>query len=65
MYTSIIEKNVKESFLNIEMVLRIYLTLLITNCTGERSFSKLKFKKKSTTIFDVTKEIELFSYNEF
>ena len=25
-----------------EIVLKIYLTLMVTNCSGERSFSKLK-----------------------
>ncbi|XP_018398453.1 PREDICTED: uncharacterized protein LOC108776350 [Cyphomyrmex costatus] len=40
MYSLIIDKGVRESFPNVEMVLRIYLTLMICNVTGERSFSK-------------------------
>ena len=41
MYSLIIEKGVRETFPNTEMVLRTYLTLMISNCTGKRSFSKL------------------------
>ena len=41
MYSLIINQRVRDSFPNTEMVLRIYLTLMISNCTGERSFSKL------------------------
>ena len=32
-------------FVNVEIVLRIYLSLMVTNCTGERSFSKLNIIK--------------------
>lgn len=42
MYSLIINENVRESFPNVEIVLRIYLTLMISNCSGKRSFSKLK-----------------------
>jgi len=35
----------ESTFPNIEIALRIYLTLMPTNCTGERSFSKLKIIK--------------------
>lgn len=47
MYSLIINKGVRESFPNVEMVLRIYLTLMISNCSGERSFSKLKLIKNT------------------
>ena len=30
-----------ESFPNLNITLRIYLCLMVSNCTGERSFSKL------------------------
>ncbi|XP_050530959.1 zinc finger MYM-type protein 1-like [Daktulosphaira vitifoliae] len=36
---------ISSTFPNIEICLRIYLSLMITNCTGERSFSYLKFLK--------------------
>ena len=32
-------------FPNVETALRIYLSLMITNCSGERSFSRLKHIK--------------------
>ena len=41
----IIENQLKDSFPNVEIILRIYLVLMITNCSAERSFSKLKLLK--------------------
>ena len=37
--------SLESTFPNIEIALRIYLTMMTTNCTGERSFSKLKIVK--------------------
>ena len=39
-------------FTNVEILLRMYLCLMVTNCTGERSFSKLRRIKNAqrTTI---------------
>ena len=34
-----------ETFPNVEIALRIYLCMFVTNCTGERSFSKLRLIK--------------------
>ena len=34
-----------ETFANVEIVLRLYLFMFVTNCTGERSFSKMKLIK--------------------
>ena len=45
MYNLIIEKDVQDAFPNVEIILRIYLTLMITNCSTERSFSKLELIK--------------------
>ena len=45
MYQLIHDKRAKESFPNVEMALRIYLVLMITNCSAERSVSKLKLTK--------------------
>jgi hypothetical protein len=45
MYQLIHDKRVKESFPNVEIALRMYLVLMITNCSAERSFSKLKLIK--------------------
>ena len=41
LYKLIIDKRVKYSFPNVEIALRM-LILMVTNCSGERSFSKLK-----------------------
>ena len=45
LYKLIIDKHVKFSFPNVEIALRMYLILMVTNCSGERSFSKLKYIK--------------------
>ena len=49
MYTAIIEKCVHCAFPNIEIALRIYLTLMVTNCSSERSFSKMLIKNRLRT----------------
>ena len=45
MYKLILDKQVQGSFPNVEIVLRMYLVLMISNCTAERSFSKMKLIK--------------------
>ena len=45
LYKLIIDKRVKCSFPNVEIALRMYVILMVTNCSGERSFSKLKYIK--------------------
>lgn len=42
MYQTLIEKDVQTAFPNVEVALRIYLVIMVTNCSGERSFSRLK-----------------------
>jgi hypothetical protein len=42
MYLLIKDNSLETCYPNIEIALQIYLTLMVTNCTGERSFSKLK-----------------------
>ena len=41
-YRFLVEKKLQALFPNIEIAYRIYLTLMVTNCSGERSFSALK-----------------------
>ena len=42
----IIKKNrLHSTFFNAEIVLRLYLSMMVTNCTSERSFSKMKLIK--------------------
>ncbi|XP_073499099.1 zinc finger MYM-type protein 1-like [Phyllobates terribilis] len=36
------EHNLTQTFCNTEIILRIYLSMMVSNCAGERSFSKLK-----------------------
>lgn len=36
------DEELTETFPNVEITLRIYLTLMTSNCTSERAFSKLK-----------------------
>ncbi|XP_060836346.1 uncharacterized protein LOC132919011 [Rhopalosiphum padi] len=45
LYRIIEENNLQCTFPNIEVVLRIYLVLMVSNCSGERSFSKMKLIK--------------------
>ena len=44
-YKLFMENSLESCFPNVEIVLRIYLSLMITNCSGERSFSTLKDRK--------------------
>ena len=45
MYKLIVDKDLKSSFPNVEILLRMYLVLMVTNCTAELFFSKLKVVK--------------------
>lgn len=45
MYKTIIDEELLSVFPNIEIILRIYLCLFVTNVSDERSFSKLKYIK--------------------
>ena len=55
MLTLMLKNNFSTSFPNIYILLRHYLTLPVTNCTGERSFSHLK-RIKSTLRSTQTQE---------
>lgn len=41
MYRLIIDKQLVSCFPNLEVCLRMFLSMMVTNCSGERSFSKL------------------------
>lgn len=45
MYSLTKADSLESTFPNIEIALQKYLTMMPTNCTGERSFSKLKIFK--------------------
>ena len=44
-YTMIKKDNLESTFANIEIALRIFLSMMVTNCMGERSFSMSKLIK--------------------
>ena len=45
MYLQLIENELDEAFSNVSIMFKIYLCMFVTNCKGERSFSKLKLLK--------------------
>lgn len=45
LYKIIHDDKIESAFPNMETALRIYFSLMITNCSAERSFSKLKILK--------------------
>ena len=52
----IVEYNMECTFPNVEISLRIFLTLMVTSCTTERSFSQMNRIKKSKENNDETRE---------
>lgn len=46
-YRKLISDQLKYVFPNVEIALRIVLCMMVTNCTGERSFSRLKLIKNN------------------
>ena len=44
-YRLLHENHLQNSYPNVEIALRIYLSMMVTNCSGERSFSKLSLIK--------------------
>ena len=45
LYKLIKEKQMEAAFPNTEIILRIFICFMISNCSGESSFSKLKLTK--------------------
>ncbi|XP_038637303.1 zinc finger MYM-type protein 1-like [Scyliorhinus canicula] len=45
LYKIIVEDNIECAFPNVDIGFRIFLTLMVTNCSAERSFSQLKYIK--------------------
>ena len=45
LYKIILEDNIECAFPNVDIAFRIFLTLMVTNCSAERSFSRLKYIK--------------------
>ena len=42
LYKLIVDKRVQDTFPNVAIALRMFLVLMVTNCSAERSFCKLK-----------------------
>ena len=42
LYQIIFKQNIQMAFPNVEAIMRLFLSLMVTNCSGERSFSRLK-----------------------
>ena len=62
MYTLVKSSGLDSAFPNVEVALRIYLSLMITNYSGERSFSHLKRVKneiRSTMLQDRVSNLSL------
>ena len=58
LYRLTVKNNLNCVFINIEIALRIYLSMMVTNCSGERSFLSLKLIKNwlRTTITQIKLE---------
>lgn len=64
MHKLLFDHPVKACFSNVEIALRMYLSLAITNSSAERSFSKLKVIKNRLRIHD-GKQTQLFGFAEY
>ncbi|XP_017467866.1 PREDICTED: uncharacterized protein LOC108360188 [Rhagoletis zephyria] len=60
LYRIIKENNLQSTFVNSEIILRLYLSMMVTNCTSERSFSKMKLiKSRLRTCMGETRLVHL------
>ena len=46
LYRKIVSDNLKYVFQNVEIALRVFMCMMVTNCIGEHSFSRLRLIKK-------------------
>jgi len=64
LYTTLVDKRLQSTFPNVEIALRMYLVLMSTNCTSERTFSKMKLIKnrlRATMTSDRLSDLALLS----
>ena len=61
LYQIIFKDNLRQAFPNVECILRIFLCLMLTNCSGERSFSQLKRIKNELRTNMSQKRLEALS----
>ena len=57
MYRLLVAKNLETVVPNTVIAIRIYLSLMISNCSGERSFSKLKLIKNQLRSYMTQKRL--------
>ena len=55
LYEIMCKEKIHTAFPNVEAILRLFLSLMVTNCLGERSFSRLK-SIKNKLISTMSKE---------
>nr|XP_042894988.1 zinc finger MYM-type protein 1-like [Parasteatoda tepidariorum]XP_042895119.1 zinc finger MYM-type protein 1-like [Parasteatoda tepidariorum]XP_042899228.1 zinc finger MYM-type protein 1-like [Parasteatoda tepidariorum]XP_042901855.1 zinc finger MYM-type protein 1-like [Parasteatoda tepidariorum]XP_042906919.1 zinc finger MYM-type protein 1-like [Parasteatoda tepidariorum]XP_042909334.1 zinc finger MYM-type protein 1-like [Parasteatoda tepidariorum] len=63
-YNLLKQNKIEDTFPNVEIALRIFLSMMVTNCSGERSFSKLKRIKnelRSTMLQERLNSLSLMS----
>jgi len=62
LYKLWVDKKIVDTFPNVEIMIRMYLVLVVTNCSGERSFSKLiKNRLRITMTNDILSHLTLTS----
>ena len=61
LYRILMDNNLGAAFPNIEITLRMYLVLMVANCSGERSFSKMKIIKNRLRTTMTQKRLVHFS----
>ena len=65
MHKLLLEKSLKDCFLNVKVVLRMYLSFMITYSNGERSFSKLRLIKNRHRTSMLEKRLIFFTLLSF
>ena len=55
MYQIIKQEKIQAAFPNVETIFRLFFCLMVTNCSGERSFSRLKRIKKWPSFNNTTR----------
>ena len=61
MYAMIKNDNLESTFPNVEIAARMFLSMMVTNFTGERSFSKLKLIKNELRSYMMQERLNCFS----
>ena len=56
LYEIMCKEKIHTAFPNVEAILRLFLSLMVTNCSGERSFSRLK-SIKNKQIDNVSRKV--------